>query len=288
VIPHIWSKPLKRKTLKIFTYLAAGILALLVAFHFWFINHAEDMLEDLVASRSNGKLKLEVKHFRFNWLTNHMRLRQAVFYSADTASALTGYRFSVERIDLEVREIMPLIFEKMIIIDSLSLVNPDIRVTRLRASPDIDSAATKSLSLPREMGRVYKSIQDALQVLRVNGFHIEGGRFTLVNKIRPDDVPVTISNIQLHLDNIRVDSGSSQKILFSDNVALQTHDQDILFPNGRHRLSFRHFGINIAKKMVEFDSCTLEAGKADSARSSFRIFFDKLRLTNIDFDTLYQ
>ncbi|MEI9911912.1 MAG: hypothetical protein WDO71_21075 [Bacteroidota bacterium] len=66
---------------------------LLTAFHFWFVNHAEQLLEELVSSRSNGKLKLHVKKFRFNWFSNNMQLRNAVFYSADTGAA-TAYRFS--------------------------------------------------------------------------------------------------------------------------------------------------------------------------------------------------
>ncbi|MEI9807874.1 MAG: hypothetical protein WDO16_08370 [Bacteroidota bacterium] len=235
---------------------------LLTVFHFWFINHAEELLEELVESRSNGKLKLKVKKFRFNWFSNDMQLRNAVFYSTDTATAATSYRFSVERIHVRVKEILPLIFEKKIIFDSINLINPDIRVSRLRSLKDTVSSKEENTSLPQEMGRVYKSIQDALQVLKVNSFRINNGKFTLINKMAPDELPVTITNIQFHLDNLRIDTSTtagSHKILFSDNVALQTHHQDILFPDGRHRLSFSNFRINILNKMVEFDSCTVTA-----------------------------
>jgi hypothetical protein len=260
-------------------------------FHFWFINHAERLLEDMVESSSKGKLKLHVKKFKFNWFSNDMQLRDAVFFSTDTTTATTSYRFYAERINVRVKQILPVVFEKRILIDSLSLLNPDIQVTRLRSFKDNDTSDSKNVSLPLEMGRVYKSIQDALKVLQVNRFRIENGKFTLVNKMSPDELPVTITNIQFHLDNLQVDTTTAtgrEKILFSDNVALQTHDQDIFFPDGRHRLSFSNFRINILKKLVEFDSCTIAATKGDSSRSSFKIFFDKLQLTNIDFDTLYQ
>ncbi|MBL7743036.1 MAG: hypothetical protein JNN00_06115 [Chitinophagaceae bacterium] len=279
---------MKKKILKISAYILGSILVLLTAFHFWFINHAERLLEELVDDRSNGKIRLQVKKFRFNWFSTDMQLRQAVFYSTDTST--TAYRFSVERMNVSVKEVWPLVFEKRVIIDSLTLINPDILVTRLRPAKD-DSTDNKSASLPQEMGRIYKSIQDALEVLKVSQFHIDNGRFTLVNKVRPEDLPVTITNLQLHLDNLKVDStdvANKQKILFSDNISLQTHKQDILFPDGRHKLSFSKFGINIQKRMVEFDSCTVSASKGDSAKTSFQVFFDKLRLTNIDFDTLYQ
>jgi hypothetical protein len=59
--------PFRRKILKIIAYFLGSIVVLLTAFHFWFVNHAEQLLEELVESRSNGKLKLDVKKFKFNW-----------------------------------------------------------------------------------------------------------------------------------------------------------------------------------------------------------------------------
>lgn len=281
----------KRKFLKVSAYILGSLIVLLVGFHFWFINHAERLIEQLVESRSNGKLKLHVQKFKFNWLSKDMQLRNAVFYSTDTNTAARAYRLSIEKIDISVKEIYPLIFEKKILIDSLRLINTDITVTRLRSVKDADTSKDKSTSISLEMGKVYTSIQDALQVLQVNRFQIDNGKFTLINKIRPDEIPVTISHIYFHLDNLQVDSSNTttkQKILFSDNVSLHTYNQDILFPDGRHRLSFSNFHINIVKKIVEFDSCTIAAIRNDSSKSSFSVFFDKLQMTNIDFDTLYQ
>ncbi len=243
----------------------------------------------MVSSQSNGGLRLKVDKFKFNWFSYKMELRKANFYSTDT-SAATSYQFSVPRIRIRVKEILPLVFEKKILIDSLHLLNPDIQVTRLRSLKDTSANSDTSLSIPQEMGRIYNSIQDALKVLKVNSFQIDNGKFSLINKIRPEEPPVVITNINFHLDNLQVDTtqpAREQKILFSDNVALHTRNQNIHFPDGRHRLSFSNFRINILNKMVEFDSCTIVATKGDSAASSFSIFFDKLQMTNIDFGTLY-
>jgi len=283
------AKRISLKFLKITAFILGGILLLMTAFHIWFINHAERLVEDMVSTQSNGKLKLKVDKFKFNWFNYKMDLRKGIFYSTDTAAA-TAYQFSVAKIDIRVKEILPLVFEKKILIDSIHLLNPDIRVIRLRSVKDSTTSADTSLSLPQEMGRIYNSIQDALKVLKVDRFQIDNGKFSLINKIRPDDPPVIITNINFHLDNLQVDTtqpAGKQKILFSDNVALHTHNQNILFPDGRHRLSFSHFRINILNRMVEFDSCTIVATKGDSAANSFRIFFDKLQMTNIDFGMLY-
>ncbi|MGZ8558794.1 MAG: hypothetical protein ACXWWC_10690, partial [Chitinophagaceae bacterium] len=282
-------KRISLKLLKINAFILGVLLVLTTAFHFWFVRHAAGLLEDMVGSQSNNKLKLKVHKFKFNWFTYDMELRKAVLYSTDD-SATTAYQFSIDKINITVKEILPLVFENKIFIDSIHLLNPDIRVTRLRSIKDTTASADTSLSLPQEMGKIYNSIQDALQVLKVDGFQIDNGKFSLINKVSPHARPVVITNINFRLDNLQVDTtipASEQKILFSDNVALRTHNQNILFPDGRHRLSFSNFRINIQSRMVEFDSCTIVATKGDSTSNTFSIFFDKLQMTNIDFATLY-
>ncbi|HZI52701.1 MAG TPA: hypothetical protein VFD56_03315, partial [Chitinophagaceae bacterium] len=278
------------KVLKITAYFLGFILVLLTAFHFWFINHAESLVEDLVSSQSKNTLALKVDKFKFNWFNYKMELRNPVFYSTDSSGS-TNYQFRIKKLDIRVKAIFPLVFEKKILIDSIHVLSPDITVTKIRAAvKDTVTASDTSMSLPQEMGHIYNSIQKALSVLKVSHFQIDNGKFSLINKIMPEESPVVITNIYLRLDNLQVDTtklANEQKILFSDNVALHTTNQNILFPDGRHRLSFSNFRINILNKFVEFDSCTIMATKGDSAKNSFRVFFDKLQMTNIDFSTLY-
>lgn len=281
---------ISRKLLKIIAIVTGSVVGILLGFHFWFVSHAEDLLAELVNQQSNGKLKLHVEKFSFNWLKKKMELRKAVFYTTDS-TAPNNYRIEVERLQLRLKKLYPLIAEKKFLIDSMRLVNPVITVTSLRV-PNNKEDNSETLSIPQEMGRVYNSIRDALKVLQVDKFQIDNGKFSMVNKADPavDEQPVTISNIYFQLDNLRVDSAQGQsrnKILFSDNLALQTTKQDIFFPDGRHRLSFSNFRINLQHRLAEFDSCTITAGKGDSSNSSFTVFFDKLKMTNIDFDTLY-
>lgn len=279
-----------KRFLKITAYITSGIFALLLIFHFWFIYHAESIIEDLVESGSKGKLKMDVRKFKFNWFSNKMELHNAVFFTTDTTTAPVGYRFSVKNIRMDVKQVLPVILEKKLRFDSLLLSDPDITVTRFRIGKDTLLSSDTTLSLPQEMGRVYNSIQDALQVLEVNRFHISNGKFTLVNKIKENEDPVSVSNIDFLLDNLQVDSSkleTKDKIFFSENVVLSTHDQKIIFPDKRHQLHFSNFHINVQNKIAEFDSCTIQATKGDSSHTSFSIFFDKLKLINVAFDTLY-
>src|SRR5688500_12342371 len=103
-------------------------MAALVGFNFWFKAHARKMIEDMVESRSNGKLKLKVDKFSFNWFTKNMEFKEAVFYSTDSITENTSYSFRVERIKLEVQAILPIVFKKRILIDTMTLLDPEITV----------------------------------------------------------------------------------------------------------------------------------------------------------------
>lgn len=284
------TKRLGKKILKFSGIFLGTIVILLIGFHFWINHNARHIIEELVETKSKGKLKLQVEKFRFSWFSRKVELQKAVIYTTDTVNENTSYRFSVDKIKLTVQEILPIVLKKRLYIDSLNLSGPEIIVTRIKSLPEKDRSPKKEVSIPEELGKIYKSIQDALQVLKVNRLQIDDAKFTLINKVQPDQLPLSISNIHFHVDNLSIDTAGltgKEKLLFSENVVLRSRNQDIVFPDGRHRLSFSRFRINLKQKLVEFDSCTIAASQKDSITTAFKVFFDTLRLTNIDFDTLY-
>jgi len=278
-----------RKTLKITGFIIGILAVLLFGFHLWFRAHAKGIIEDLVESRSKGKINLKIEKLRFGYFSNKIEIDKAVFVNTDTSASSRSYRFSIDKLKMKGKGLIPLLFSKELLIDTLSLSNPVIEVNRIKET-DI-AGERKDISIPEEMGKIYSSIQDAIEVLQVKKFKLENATFILANKAEPGQKPVYISNLQLDIDNLKVDSSRArvnEKVFFSDNIVLKTNNQDITFPNGRHKLSFRSFRINLKNKLVEFDSCTIAAIRTDSTSSSFNVFFDALMMTSIDFDTLYR
>lgn len=278
-----------RKTIKITGFIIGILAALLLGFHLWFRAHAKDIIEDLVASRSKGKINLKIQKLRFGYFSNKIELEKAVFFNTDSVATSTSYRFYIDKLKMKGKGLIPLLFSKELFIDSLSLINPVIEVNRVITADKPDKK--KEISIPEEMGKIYSSIQDAITVLQVKKFQLENATFILANKTEPDQQPVRITNLHMDIDNLQVDSSKSrvyEKMFFSDNITLRTQNQDIIFPDGRHKLSFSRFRINLKNKLVQFDSCSIAATKTDNSTSSFNIFFDALLMTNIDFDTLYR
>ena len=194
-------KPTRRKLLKISAIIIGALLLLLLGFHFWFKAHAKQMLEDLVESKSNGKLKMKVGKLKFSYFSRNMELDNVSFYNTDTINVNTTYRFDVKKIKLKVKSLIGVIFQDRFLIDTLTLHDPDIQVTRLKRNEKTDRIKASDLSIPEEMGKIYKSIQDALNVLKVSKFSIQNGKLTLNNRIRPNQQPVTFSNLDFHIDN---------------------------------------------------------------------------------------
>ena len=267
------------------TVCVAGVL--LISFHLWFRDHAEEVIEDLVSARSHGTVNLKLKKFRFNYFSRKMELQNAIFYTTDSINTPTAYRFKINKIKIELHSLWQLVFNGKLDIESLTLLQPDVEAIRLKS---VKNADQREISISQEMGRIYNSIHDALKFLNAKRFLIEEGKFSVINKIEAGKLPITISHIHFLVDNRETDSLGNiiAKNPDPDNMILRTHTQDISLPDGKHRLSFRNLRINIRKQSIEMDSCTISAEKTDVGRTAFRFFFDTLHLSSVDFGALYK
>ncbi len=282
----MWIVWLEKKIFKTLGIVLGVIIILLTAIHIYVVNNAEKLLEDLVKTRSNNKLRLKVKNIKFNYFSRKVEMENVVFYSNDSLDLNTSYKFDVDNIRLRVKALLPIFTRKELQIDSLYLSAPKIAVTLLKKP---DSAGKKEISIPEEMGRIYNSIIDALKLLQVTRFEFNDGQFAIQDKIHSDQKPLLITNMHMHIDNLKIDSSQDKnKFLFSDQMVFRTRNQNILFPDGKHQLAFSRFRINIRKKIIEIDSCTLSGKKTDSTHAGFNVFLDRLKLINVDFNALYQ
>lgn len=281
------------------TLTGLGILvALLIAFNFWFRYHAETAVEALVAAQSNGNVGLKLKKFKFNWVNNKMELLDAVFYTKDSSNH-TQTELSSPKITIRALGFLPLLLKKQILIDSVHLYQPKVLITKypskdLRQVVDYQKdTVTKagSFSIGRELGKIANTINRAIDVLKIDRFVVENGIFSIEDKGAKDQRPFTVDKIQIHLDHLQVDdatrSKSKRQIAFADDIAVQATGQNLIFPGGRHFLSFRNFRISQRDQRITFDSCMVRGIKGDSSKSAFKVHFDKLELAKINFDTLY-
>ena len=279
----MWIVWLEKKILKTLGIILGVIIILITALHIYVVNNAESLVEEIVTRESNGKLKLKVKSIKFNYFSKKVEFDDVTFFSNDSLDLATSYHFQVDRIKLRVKALIPIFTRRELKIDSLYLVSPKIEVIRLKP---LDTAGQKDISIPHEMGKVYNSIMDALKFLEVKRFQFDDGEFKLINKVLPNQQPLVITRMHFHIETDP--TTNTEDFAESDKLVFWTKGQDITFPDGNHRLAFSRFRIKIKKRLIEIDSCTLIGKRADSSGSGFSLYLDTLKLTNVDFKSLYE
>jgi hypothetical protein len=276
-------KPLIRKLLKITGITIGILLVLLVLAYVWFVHHAESIIREIVHLKSKGKVELSLKNVSYNFSDRRLDLKEAILYNTDSLTTKTAYHVSVKRLSLQLHALTPLILHRELAIDSILINNPDIRVMKS------DTLQKKHGSLSHEIGNLYNSIHKALSLFSVGHFQIDNGRFSLANSAREDWQPVTISNIYFRINNLKVDKDKKdgQGFYFSDDIVFNTHHQEITFPDGRYRMAFSNFRIDVKDRTIALDSCHIISTGLQQKKVSVNLFFDKLRFANMDFPSLY-
>jgi hypothetical protein len=280
----MWIVQLEKRIFKILCITLGILILLTAAVHLYIVNNAESLIEEIVRKKSRGKVRLELKKIRFNYFSNKIVLEDATFYSVDSAGSKISYSFKLNNARLRVGNLWNAFTKKELLIDSVVLNAPEINITRLKKE---DSASEKQLSISAEMGRIYNSITDALNELQVKRFEMNEGKFMLADKTEAGLQPLEISNLHLHIDNLKTDTSGTGEYFSKDQMVFRTHHQAIDFPDGKHKIAFSRFRINIRKRLIEIDSCTITGRKPGNERARFSIFLDTLKLVNADFYTLY-
>src|SRR5687767_11588586 len=234
------SSPYKR----FFKLLLVTVIVFLVVvggLHIWFVNNARDILKQIVAKESHGKIKLELSQLRFEFLSNKLQIREADLVSTDTVTQATTYHVKFRKLTLKVPSFWPIIFERKLSLDSIKLHDPEIEVFQWRRDTSSKFSGDE-LSISQEMGRLYNSMLDVLDNFGIRRIIINNAKLSLVNKYNPKSPPVTISKIYFDLfrtaQNVRK---RDEFVKDAQSVELITTDQNINLPSGRHRLAFKNF-----------------------------------------------
>ena len=75
-----------RMMLRFAGFIIALVALILLGFHFWFINHSEKAIEDLITWASNGKLKSNIHKFRIDYLNNTIEIKNFSIVNTDSSA----------------------------------------------------------------------------------------------------------------------------------------------------------------------------------------------------------
>ncbi|MEO7264971.1 MAG: hypothetical protein ABIW38_08665 [Ferruginibacter sp.] len=272
-----------RRSIRWLLFIAGIFLLLVLGLHAWFVNNARSQLIKIVHDKSQGKVSLRLSHLSYNFLNDNLEVKDARIFSTNKNEAL-AYNVSFSRLNLKVQSFWPLLLKKKLILDSIRLENPVIHLIKNRNDLAKTDTTLNNVSLPREIGKIYNSMLDVLDDFHVRRIIIKNASFKLTNAVVPQ-VPVSITNIYL---NVNRDINESIGVAKKQAFQLQTTNQFINLPGGRHMLAFKKFNLQLLNKRIDLDSCTITAIPTDSTSSSYKIFFTKLSLVGVDFAAMYE
>lgn len=280
-------KPKYRKRLIKILIITAIILAVgTFGVHLWFKHNARKVLKKYITEQSGGKIKLELSELDLNLFKNRLQIHEADLVSTDSLHQPITYHVGFRKLTLQVASVWALLFKNQLLLDSIKLHDPVIEVMLWRKDTS-QARAKDELSIPQEMGKVYRSMYDALDEFGIKRIMVNNARITLINKMKQGSDPVTVSRIYFDLARLYPRAKNKQALLKDEqSLELRTTNQDIAMPGGRHRLSFKSFKLQLWRQRIELDSCTVTAIATDTTKSSYRIFFKKLFLSGVDFSAM--
>ncbi len=273
------------KLLKISIVLTIIAIVIFFVVHLWFTHNARKALTQYIAEQSEGNIQLSLSGLDLNLLTKRLKINNAVLISTDSINSPITYQASFSQLSLKVASVWSLLFNNKLLLDSVKLYNPVIKVYQWRKDTT-ENVSINELSIPQELGKVYNSMTDALDAFAIRRIVIDNGEISLVDKIN-DTEPSTVSNI--FFDLARSPAKDGKKRTFNKDqqtIELKIGRQQIALPGGRHHISFKSFNLQLLRQAIILDSCTLSAKATDSVKSNYTIFFKKLHLTGVDFAAL--
>ena len=275
-----------RKT-RITLYITAGFILLLILLYWWFRLHVKDIIEQLVAYESKGKVtvmigKMDIhllKETRIDLINTHLLVM-------DKTGKRVATKVSFNYLGLELKSLRSLIFEKKLLVDFIVAENPNINV--YPEHKETKKKGNESVSF--EIGNIYLALEKITQTLEVKKFRIFNGSIGL-NNLEPNNKTITISGIEFNVDEFALNSAKNNKStdqVFVKNLELQTGKQDISFPEGNYRLKYSSLDISTNDMSITIDSCFIEGKSSDTAYGTIEAGFSRLKLIQTDFRALYE
>ena len=262
-------------------FLVVAIAA--VSLYFFTIYRLESSLQRLVHKQSDGKLIFTVKKVDLDIFDLRFRFQNPEIRTIDSSDSQSGYHIKAREFSLNVHSLISVISGKPLIIDSVNVQSPLFEVFKYKAK----SGPHHKISLPAEMSKVYQSLEKILKVVNLNYLHIGDASFRINDRSMPGIKPLTVSNINLTIDNVSKDGkGAENKFLFADRILLEVYNQKIQFPGGNHGISFKKFWMGTRTRKIILDSCYIYGNSKDSASARFGVFVDSLHIKNLDFNAL--
>ncbi|SFV33124.1 hypothetical protein [Thermoflavifilum thermophilum] len=276
----------KRQT----AYLIAGIFLMLAIFlfiRFWMLQHAENLIRQLVNTQTQGMYDLQIQQLHLDNNLHVIRLKQVTLKAYDQHHSHPRFILQIPYIYLSIQRIPALILNRALYIDSIYCQSPSLHIG-LKAFAASDS----SLSLAAQMDEIYLQIQKILNLLQIEKMHIAQGELIFsAYPDHPDSAATRIQKIGLQIRHFRIDSAiikqQQKRKLLSNQVIFHLGSQTIFLNHQQEKISFDDFYLSTIDSACHIHNLSFYARAKDKAISNYDFSADELYFKKNQFNELY-
>lgn len=248
---------------------------------------AEEILGELVQRQTNGYYSLQFNEVHVDILEREIQV-QDLYLQADSAKiyAETGlntvYEIQLSELIINLKSLFKFYIQKKLEIESMRIVNPEIRMQRI-------AKKASSTSFSFETGNLYKAISDYLTVLKVDYFRIQDG------DLNYNSDQFSMGNIDFQIQNLLLDSVVRNDVFYSETIFIEVQNQKFFLPDSIHEIEFDRFVLSTQDSILKFENLSIHPTPDSGAQfdsvndvNVYDIHIPVLSLKGIDYQSAYR
>lgn len=229
-----------------------------------------------VSKASDGQYAFDAKKASLSLSNKTFTLKHASLHCLDTLDADVHYEVKLKEIFFSVSSIRELLFSKKIMIDSLSVREPEVQM-------HVHTATVRQKKNSFHTANVKELLQSVLNRVNARSLTIENAAFTYGQRNGPP--PFHVDHVNVAVRNFFEIQESDDHILGSDNVAFSMGPQHWILPDGQQEIVFKSLSFDGKGQRFELDSCTYQrigsGDKGDMVIQAGKFFFNSRHLPAI-------
>ncbi|HTI89906.1 MAG TPA: hypothetical protein VL727_04920 [Puia sp.] len=246
--------------------------------YFLVVHHFKEGVSYIINKESKGKYAFDASEAELSFRRKSIRLKKAVLYTPDTTSSNLYFTISIPEIYFSLSSWKELLFNKKVMVDSLSIIEPaiDLHVHTVPIHKEhTDFHASDILSY----------LEQALTRFNVHSFSLKDASFSYQQQNTP--LPFRGDHINLSVSNFAAINNEDSHLLGSDKVTILLGRQDWHFPDGRNDISFKQLSFDSKDQRFELDSFSFSR-KVPVGKGTIHLEADKFLFTSRHLPAIYQ
>ena len=268
-----------KRWVKILLIVAAIPLVAAGVVYYVLVHNLNQVLSYAIEKQTDGKYSFHSNDFRVSLFDKTVVINNSVLSRKDTTNAPAYYDVKIPKAFLSIESWEELLRHQRLLVDSLSIEQPDIVVHDYRVRKKVEKRSQFHTSM------ILENLQKTLDRLHAKSIAINNASFTLFTRRGAE--PLAVKDVSLKVRNFLKIDNNDRHLFGSDDIELTLGRQRLILADGKNSLSFAAMRFRSATQSFEIDSVYfLQPATAERGETSLRA--DKFFFNSSRIPTIYQ